>query len=61
VNGFELVVGVIGAFFATGIATGVYLVAVRPRWRRRDDYRYSGDQDPPAPREDGRPPRWPGG
>jgi hypothetical protein len=59
VNGFELAAGVIGAFFAAGIMTGVFLVAVRPRWRRRDDHRYTDDQDPPTLREDGRPPRWP--
>jgi hypothetical protein len=52
--------GVIGAFFAAGIVTGVFLVAVRPRWRRRrDDHRYPDDRDPPTLREDGRPPRWP--
>jgi alpha-beta hydrolase superfamily lysophospholipase len=61
VNGFELAAGVIGAFFASGIATGVFLVAVRPWWRRRDDQRHTDDQDPPTPRADGRPPRWPGG
>jgi hypothetical protein len=65
VSGFELVAGVIAVFFVTGLAMGVLIVAALPRWlgRRQAGRRYtrSGDwRDPSPPRDDERPPRWPG-
>jgi hypothetical protein len=64
-NGFELVAGVIGIFFAVGIAVGVLLVAALPQFRRHRDVRRSmngGDwHKPPALGEEDEPPRWPGG
>jgi hypothetical protein len=65
VSGFELVAGVIGIFFVTGLAMGVLIVAVLPRWlgRRRAVRRSvnGGDWREPPRRDDGeRPPRWPG-
>ena len=64
-TGFELVAGVIGIFFFAGIAMGVLIVAVLPRWRGRR-YMSGGDwRDLPSARggreDDESPPRWPGG
>ena len=64
-SGFELVAGVIGIFFVTGLAMGVLIVAVLPRWlgRRRAGRRYlngGGWREPPRRDDDERPPRWPG-
>jgi hypothetical protein len=66
-SGFELVAGVIGIFFAVGIAVGVLVVIALPQLRRsRRGRRYmngGGWQEPPrppAPRDDDKPPRWPG-
>lgn len=63
-TGFELVAGVIGIFFFAGIAMGVLIVAVLPRWRGRQ-YMSGGDwRDLPSARggreDDESPPRWPG-
>ena len=61
-SGIELVAGVIGMFFAAGIAAGVLIVAL-PRVRRRRRYDRNPDggwREPPGPGVDG-PPRWPGG
>ena len=64
-SGFELVAGVIAIFFVTGLAMGVLIVAVLPRWlgRRRTGRRYmnGGDwREPPRRDNDEQPPRWPG-
>jgi hypothetical protein len=65
-SGFELVAGVIGIFFAVGIAVGVLLVIALPQFRRHRNarkYKYmdGGDwQEPPALGEDDKPPPWPG-
>lgn len=59
-TGFELVAGVIGIFFVAGIVMGVLIVAVFPRWRGRR-YMKGGDwRELPPPRDDERPPHWPG-
>jgi len=75
VSGFELVAGIIGIFFITGIVMGVLIVAVLPAiWRRRAERdrmlrnrrRYLSNRDweelPPRHDRDGeeRPPPWPG-
>ena len=51
VSGIELVAGVIGMFFAAGIAAGVLIVAL-PRVRRRRRYDRNPDggwREPPGP------------
>ena len=72
-TGFELVAGVIGIFFVTGIVMGVLIVAVLPAiWRRRAERermlqhrprylsndRDGGERPPPWPGSE--PPFWPG-
>ncbi len=63
-SGFALVAGVIGIFFAVGIAVGVLIVIALPQLRRRryrQRYMDGGSwQEPPAIDEDEGPPRWPG-
>jgi len=59
VTGFELVAGVIGIFFVTGIVMGVLIVAVLPRLRGRG-YMKGGDWRELPPRDDDeKEPRWP--
>lgn len=68
-RGFEIVVIVIGVFFAIGIAVGMLLVVALPllqtmfRYHRnRRRYVDGGNWwKLPSREDDGRPPRWPGG
>jgi hypothetical protein len=72
-RGFEVLAGVIVAFFVIGITAGVLLVVALPSFRRRRDPRYDswpdpgydwrgiGWEEPPGPDDDDIPPRWPGG
>jgi hypothetical protein len=47
-SGFELIVGVIGAFFIVGFAIGVLLVIALPAFRRRPvEDRRPEEQAPP--------------
>jgi len=55
VRGFELVAGVIVAFFAIGIGVGVLLVIALPAFRRRSDGRDIG-RDGEYRRRHGQPP-----
>jgi hypothetical protein len=59
VTGFELVAGVIGIFFIAGIAMGVLIVAVLPRWRGSRSMKSDFPELPPRNNDDPRPPRWP--
>ena len=67
-KGFEIIAGVIGIFFALGIAVGMLLVVALPVFQavlrhRRNQRRYRKGGNwwklPPDDR-DRRPPRWPG-
>lgn len=49
-TGFNLAAGLLGIFFAAGIAVGLLAVIAAPWLGRR----------PPAPRDDDKPPRWRG-
>ena len=63
-NGFALVAGVIGVFFAVGIIVGVLIVIALPQirhYRHMRKYMKDGHWREPSTREnDSRPPRWPG-
>jgi hypothetical protein len=67
VSGFEVIAIVIGIFFVIGIAVGMLLVITLPMLRfmnrrRRNRRRNIEDGNWTKPfRDDGRPPRWPGG
>lgn len=63
-NGFELVAGVTGVFFAAGIVVGALIVLALPQvrccLRARRQPGGAGWQEAAAADEDGGPPRWPG-
>jgi hypothetical protein len=62
-NGFALVAGVIGIFFAVGIVVGVLIVTALPQirhYRRMRKYMKDGHwHEPPARDNDSGSPRWP--